>query len=280
MRLPAGAEQRTFFIFFLLFFLFHFPVAQAKNKNKTKGPLVYKLLTEGSQLAIEDKYEKALEKFRQAERLMPGYGITLYLIGKCYNAMKQYEKGLDYSKRSEKTGKFPSDLYLNIAISYARLQQWEQSRKYTQLFLSKEKDPEMILAGKMMLDKVNKQIKRRDDAQAEQDAGIRDYQKKDYMQALLHFQRADRIASKNGHLPYLIGLCLNGLGQYQKALSHFQQSGGLGYTPKDLTFQIALAKANLGKYRGKKGFRGLRKRRRSPSDQERRQKICEKNSGL
>ena len=212
-------------------------------------PRAKQLVEEGRQLALKKHdWQGALAKFQRAHQILPQNGIILYFIGKCYNRMKEYAKAWKYLQQAENHPPFYAYLYFEAAIALVRLGRWEEAKEYAEKFLMSERNPRYLASGQKLWSIIQKQLARQVKAKEAQDEGIRLYRAGKYDQAYQAFRKADQLAPRNGHLHYLMGLCLLQLDQPREALQELYKSKELGYVPREWALYVAWAKAQLGEY--------------------------------
>lgn len=84
------------------------------------------------------KYDMAIDKFREAVRLSPGYKDAWYYLGKTYDFLNRNEDTIEAFRQLEKLdSEYNFNIYYDIAKAYIELENLRAARIYIKRFLDK-----------------------------------------------------------------------------------------------------------------------------------------------
>lgn len=165
------------------------------------------LYEEGLKLKKDQKVTEALDKFKEAIKLKPGYTEALYESAWCYNDMKEYNSALtNLNKVAPAWSAYPKVFFER---GYANQMLYNHKEALDDYFRARELKPDYT--------NINKKI------------GEVYYQADDYLNALLYFEKHESVSTaqilgKDYLYWYRRGFCYNAQKQYEKAITALDKS--------------------------------------------------------
>ncbi len=132
-------QKRRISYFFLLLFIASASMAQAHRDAYRAGLQAIKF----------EKYETAIEKFKEAVKINPQYADAWYYLGKTYDFLNKYEETImAYRNLEQVDSEYNIGIYYDIAKSYIELDNLRSARIYIKRYL--EKAPKTPKSAKLI----------------------------------------------------------------------------------------------------------------------------------
>lgn len=165
------------------------------------------LYEEGVKLKKDKKVVEALDKFKEAIKLKPGYTEALYESGWCYNDMKEYNNALTNLNKAAITWTNIPKVFFERG--YANQMLYKYKEALDDYFRARELKPDYT--------NINKKI------------GEVYYQSEDYPNAILYYEKHESVSTseilgKDYLYWYRRGFSYNAQKQYEKAITALDKS--------------------------------------------------------